>query len=80
MFMATDTCELRGATPPDLLMLGEVALRLHMPLWKLQDAFRRGLLAPPLRAGRYRVVPAERLPEIEAALRAAGRLSSAEAG
>ena len=59
---------------PDLLLLGEVALRLRMPLWKLQDAFRRGLLAPPLKAGRYRVVPADRLPEIEAALRAAGRL------
>jgi hypothetical protein len=60
--------------PPQLLMLGEVALRFHMPLWRLQDAFRRGLLPPPLKAGRYRVVPADQLPALRSALERAGCL------
>ncbi len=60
--------------PPELLMLGEVALRLHMPLWRLQDAFRRGPLPPPLRAGRYRLVPVSQLPALRDALEKAGYL------
>ncbi len=65
-------CDVRGAT--DLLMLGEVALRFGMPLWRLQDAFRRNVLPPPLKAGRYRVVPADRLGALREALERAGYL------
>jgi hypothetical protein len=56
------------------LFLGEVALRLGAATWQVQRLYERGLLPPPERVGRYRVVSEDQLPTVAAALRAAGYL------
>jgi hypothetical protein len=59
-----------------VLTLGDVA-RLHgLPVWKVRRLFERKLLAEPERVGRFRVIAATDLPNVESALRDAGYLLS----
>ena len=57
------------------LSLGEVAARYGVDLWKVQRLFRRRLLPTPPRVGPFRLVRADQLPEVEAALVRAGYLA-----
>lgn len=61
---------------PTPLTTGDVAKRFNCRPWQVRRVIERGLLAPPERAGLYRVFGADDLPRIEAALRAAGYLDS----
>lgn len=54
------------------LPLGPVAAKFGVPVWKLRRLFERGLLPEPPRVGAWRVIRAEQLDQVEAALRAAG--------
>ena len=54
--------------------LGDVAKHFNVPTWTVRRIFERRLLPEPGRLGAYRVVSAEDLPKIEAALRRAGYL------
>jgi hypothetical protein len=69
--------------PP--LTLGQVARTLEarypgqeVPLWRLRELFRRGLLPRPARVGQYRVVDESDLDKIEVAMVAAGYLRPQE--
>jgi hypothetical protein len=66
-----------GMATAEALTLGAAAARLGLPLWRLQRAFTLGLLPVPMRAGRLRLVPADQLPIIRAALERAGYLRPA---
>jgi hypothetical protein len=54
--------------------LGDVAKRYGIPIWKVRRVYERGFLPEPPRAGAYRIVADDDLPQVEAALRAAGYL------
>jgi hypothetical protein len=56
-----------------LLTLGQVAQYFGRPTWVLQRLADQKRF-PFQRVGRYRVVPTDQLPAVEAALRAAGYL------
>lgn len=58
--------------PP--LTIGDIAERYGVSAWKVRRIFERGLLPEPGRVGAYRVISADDLPKIEAALRQAGYL------
>ena len=54
------------------------AKRCGVAEWQVRRLFERGLLPEPPRAGAYRLIPADDLPKIETALRAAGYLREVE--
>ena len=56
---------------------GQLALRFGVLEWQVLQLFRRQLLPEPERLGRLRLIPAEALPGVEAALRRAGYLPAA---
>jgi DNA-binding transcriptional MerR regulator len=58
-----------------VLTIGDAARRLGVPHWKVRRLFERGLLAPAMRVGAYRVVAESDLPRIATALIRAGYLS-----
>lgn len=58
----------------ELLSVGQVARRLGADSWQVRRLFERGLLPEPERVGPYRVIRADRVAEVEAALRKAGFL------
>lgn len=62
---------------PSYLTLGAAARRLGCRVWQIRRLFERGLLPEPPRIGAFRVLPADRLPAVEQALRAAGYLPAA---
>jgi hypothetical protein len=57
------------------LTLGDIARHCKIPVWQVRRLYENGVLSEPARAGRYRLVPFEELPAIEAALRTAGYLA-----
>src|SRR5262249_11306781 len=57
------------------LSLGEVAVHFGVDLWRVQRLYRRRLLPDPPRVGPFRVVRADQLPQVEAALVRAGYLT-----
>jgi DNA-binding transcriptional MerR regulator len=59
---------------PPVLTVGDVARHFGVPTWKVRRLYERGLLPPPVRAGLYRLVSADGLVEVEAALKRAGYL------
>jgi hypothetical protein len=63
--------------PP--LSVGRAAEALGVQPWQVRRVFDRGLLPTPARVGQYRVIPADSLPLVEAALRQAGYLRESEA-
>jgi hypothetical protein len=67
-----------AAATPNFLTLGEAAARLGCQLWHVQRVYDRGLLPPPRRVGRCRVVTAEELPVIHKTLARAGFIRAAE--
>ena len=64
---------------PTVLTLGGVARRYGCRVWQVRRVFERGFLPEPTRFGIYRIVHERDLPQVEAALRAAGYLSENEA-
>jgi DNA-binding transcriptional MerR regulator len=56
--------------------IGAVAAHFGCKPWQVRRLYERGLLPPAPRVGAYRVVSAEDLPKVEAALRQAGYLPS----
>ena len=56
------------------LTLGAVAKLYGVRLWQVRRLYERGILPEPERVARYRVVPRDDLPRIEATLRACGYL------
>ena len=63
------------ANSSGVLTMGEVALHFRVPVWQVRRLFERQLLPDAPRVGPYRVVKAEDLPEVKAALRRAGYLT-----
>jgi hypothetical protein len=61
------------------LTIGQVAKRFGCRPWQVRRLFESGKLPEPPRVGCYRVFFVEQLPEIEAALRAAGYWPKEEA-
>jgi hypothetical protein len=60
------------------LSLGDVARRYGIQTWQVRRLFERGLLPEPSRVASFRVILADQLPAVEAALRAAGYLRETE--
>jgi hypothetical protein len=60
------------------LTIGQVARRFGVAAWKVRRLYESGRLQEPSRVGAYRVVGADELPAIEAALREAGYLPAAD--
>jgi DNA-binding transcriptional MerR regulator len=58
-----------------LLTIGTVAQHFDVAAWKVRRLYERGILPEPARVGRYRIIPANDLPRIEAALRKCGYLT-----
>jgi len=54
------------------LSLGQVATRFDCRTWQVRRIYERGLLPEPDRLGIYRIIWADKLDQVEAALRAAG--------
>lgn len=63
-------------TQTGVMTIGDLCRHFDRPYWMLRKLFTRGFLAETLRVGPYRVVPVTDLPQVEAALRAAGYLPS----
>jgi hypothetical protein len=59
-----------------VMTIGDLCRHFDRPYWMMRKLFTRGFLAETLRVGPYRVVPVTDLPQVEAALRAAGYLPS----
>jgi DNA-binding transcriptional MerR regulator len=64
---------------PAVFTIGAIGQRYGVPAWQVRRLFERGLLPPAARVGAYRIVAAEDLPKVEAALQAAGYLRQKEA-
>lgn len=58
----------------DVLLLSAVADHFHVRQWQVARLFERKLLPKPAKVGPYRVVRAEDLPAVEAALVKGGYL------
>jgi hypothetical protein len=58
--------------------VGEVAQQFGCREWQVRRIFERRLVPPARRIGQYRIITAEEMPAIEAALRSAGYLRSQE--
>jgi hypothetical protein len=59
---------------PPVYTVGAVARRYGCAAWQIRRLFERGLFPPAPRVGAHRVIAAGDLPQVEAALRAAGYL------
>jgi hypothetical protein len=57
-----------------IFTIGAPGQHFGVPAWKVRRVFERGLLPPAARCGTYRVVTDDELPQVEAALKAAGYL------
>jgi hypothetical protein len=58
--------------------MGEIAQRHGCKQWQVRRLYQRGMLPPAERIGAFRVVPIQGLPQVEAALRAAGYIREKE--
>jgi hypothetical protein len=61
-------------THPSVHTIGAVARRYGVEPWQVRRLFERGLLPEAHRVGAYRVIAVDDLPQVEAALKAAGYL------
>jgi len=59
--------------------VGDVARRFLCQSWEVRRIYERGILPEPPRAGRSRIIPAEDIPKVEAALREHGYIPAATA-
>lgn len=65
---------------PLLLTMGDIARRFGCQPWQVRRIYERGILPPAERVGQNRVVRAEDVPSVEAALRSAGYLNTKTPG
>lgn len=63
-------------TPPEYMTISEAAEVVGIREWQLGRLYERGLLSPPRKFGRYRLVRPDDLPAIIEAARVAGYLST----
>jgi len=62
------------------MTVGQAANRLGVTARQVRRLYLRGLLPEPARAGLYRLISEDALPELELALRRAGYLPTPEEG